>query len=68
MEFWSRAKDPKGDSEIILNLYSNGLLNTMLNSTIKHNEFENHKNIANVFWYSFRESLDANPNGSNGKI
>ena len=68
MEFWSCAKDPKGDSETIFNLYSNGLLNTMLNSTIRNDEFENYKNVASVFWYSFRESLDANPNGSNGKI
>ncbi|CAB4429557.1 unnamed protein product [Rhizophagus irregularis] len=68
MEFWSRAKDPKGDIETILNLFSNGLLNTKLNSTIKNNEFKNYKNTTNVFWYSLRESLDSNPNGSNGKI
>ena len=68
MEFWSRAKDPKGDIEIILNLFSNGLLNTNLNSTIRNNEFENYKDTTNVFWYSLRESLNVNPNGSNGKI
>ena len=68
MKFWSRAKDPKSDGETILNLYSNGFLNTTLNSTIRNDEFENYKNTANVFWYSFHESLDANPNGSNGKI
>ena len=68
MEFWSRAKDPKSDGETILNLYSNGFLNTTLNSTIRNDEFENYKNTANVFWYSFWESLNANPNGSNGKI
>jgi hypothetical protein len=68
MEFWSRAKDPKSDSETILNLFSNGFLNTKLNSTIRNKEFENYKDTTNVFWYSLRESLDANPNGSNGKI
>ncbi|CAB4475790.1 unnamed protein product [Rhizophagus irregularis] len=68
MEFWSCAKDPKGDIETILNLFSNGLLNTKLNSTIRNNEFENYKDTTNVFWYSLRESLDSNPNGSNGKI
>jgi hypothetical protein len=68
MEFWSRAKDPKSDSETILNLFSNGFLNTKLNSTIRNKEFEHYKDTTNVFWYSLRESLDANPNGSNGKI
>lgn len=68
MEFWSRAKDPKSDIETIFNLFSNGLLNTTLNSTIKNKEFENYKDNANVFWYSLRESIDANPNGSDGKI
>jgi hypothetical protein len=67
MEFWSRAKDSRSDEETIFNLYSNGLLNITLNSTIRNKEFENYKNIANVFWYSFRESFDANPNGSSGK-
>ena len=67
MEFWSRAKDSKSDEEIIFNLYSNGLLNTKLNSTIKNKEFENYKDISNAFWYSFCESLNANPNGLNGK-
>jgi hypothetical protein len=68
MEFWSRAKDPKGDIETISNLFSNGFLNTTLNSTIRNDEFENCKDTANVFWYSLCESLDANPNGSSGKI
>ena len=67
MEFWSCAKDSRSDEEIIFNLYSNGFLNTTLNSTIKNKEFENLKDTANVFWYSFRESLNANPNGLNGK-
>jgi hypothetical protein len=67
MEFWSRAKDSRSDEEIIFNLYSNGFLNTMLNSTIRNKEFDNLKDTANVFWYSFRESLNANPNGLNGK-
>jgi len=67
MEFWSRAKDSRSDEEIIFNLYSNGFLNTKLNSTIRNKEFEICKNTANVFWYSFCESLDANPNGLNGK-
>ncbi|CAB5213288.1 unnamed protein product [Rhizophagus irregularis] len=49
-------------------LFSNGFLNTMLNSTIRNDEFENYKDTANDFWYSLCESLDANPNGSNGKI
>ena len=68
MEFWSHAKDPKGDIETISNLFSNGFLNTTLNSTIRNDEFENCKDTANVFWYSLCESLDANPNGSSGKI
>lgn len=68
MEFWSCAKDPKSDIETISNLFSNGLLNTTLNSTIRNDEFENYKTTANVFWYSLRESLDANPNGLNGKV
>ena len=68
MEFWSCAKDPRSDEETIFNLYSNGLLNIKLNSTIRNKEFENYKSATNVFWYSFRESLDANPNGLNGKI
>ena len=68
MEFWSRAKDSRSDDETILNLYSNGLLNTKLNSTIRNKEFEHYKSTTNVFWYSFRESLDANLNGSNGII
>ena len=67
MEFWSRAKDPKSDEETIFNLYLNGFLNTKLNSTIRNKEFENYKSTASVFWYSFCESLDANPNGLNGK-
>ena len=67
MEFWSCAKDSKSDEEVIFNLYSNGFLNTKLNSTIRNKEFDYYKDTANVFWYSFRESLDANPNGSNGK-
>jgi len=67
MEFWICTKNPRGDEEIIFNLNSNGLLNTALNSTIRNKEFENYKSIANVFWYSFRKSLDANPNGTNGK-
>ncbi|CAB4437564.1 unnamed protein product [Rhizophagus irregularis] len=69
MEFWNRAKEPKGDIKTISNLFSNGILNTMLNSTIRNDEFENYKDTANVFWYySLCESLDANPNGSNGKM
>ncbi|CAB4438535.1 unnamed protein product [Rhizophagus irregularis] len=68
MEFWSRAKDPKGDIETISNLFSNGFLNTTLNSTIRNDEFENCKDTANVFWYSLCKSLDANPNGSSEKI
>jgi hypothetical protein len=68
MEFWSRAKDPRSDIETIQSLFSNGFLNITLNSTIKNNEFENYKDTTNVFWYSLRESLDANPNSSNGKI
>ncbi|CAB5383586.1 unnamed protein product [Rhizophagus irregularis] len=63
MEFWSRAKDSKSDEEIIFNLYSNGFLNTKLNSTIRNKEFDYYKDTANVFWYSFCESFDANPNG-----
>ncbi|CAB5363364.1 unnamed protein product [Rhizophagus irregularis] len=63
MEFWSRAKDSKSDGEIIFNLYSNGFLNTKLNSTIRNKEFDYYKDTANVFWYSFCESFDANPNG-----
>jgi len=68
MEFWSRAKDLKSDVETISKLFSNGFLNTMLNSTIRNDEFENYKDTVNVFWYSLCESLDANPNGSNGKV
>ena len=68
MEFWSCAKDFKGDKETIFNLYSNGLLNTILNSTKRNVKFENYKSITNIFWDSFHESLDANLNGSNGKI
>ena len=68
MEFWSRAKDSRSDKETIFNLYSNGLLNITLNSTIRNKEFEICKNTTNVFWYSFCKSLDANPNGLlNGK-
>ena len=67
MEFWSCAKDSRSDEEAIFNLYSNGLLNITLNSTIRNKEFENYKSTANVFWYSFCESFDANLNGSNGK-
>ena len=68
MKFWSRAKDPRSDIETIQSLFSNGFLNTTLNSTIRNNEFENYKDTTNVFWYSLRESLDANSNGSNGKV
>ena len=67
MEFWSHAKDSRSDEEAIFNLYSNGLLNITLNSTIRNKEFENYKSTTNIFWYSFRKSFDANPNGSNGK-
>ncbi|PKK59442.1 hypothetical protein RhiirC2_762673, partial [Rhizophagus irregularis] len=37
--------DPKGDSD----LFSNGFLNTTLNSTIRNDEFENYKDTANDF-------------------
>ncbi|GBB88740.1 hypothetical protein RclHR1_15320004 [Rhizophagus clarus] len=68
IEFRSHTKNLKSNIETIFNLFSNGLLNTTLNSTIRNEEFENFKNTANVFWYSLHESLDANSNGSNRKI
>jgi len=43
-------------------------LNTTLNSIIRNDDFKNYENTASVFWHSFRESIDANPNSSNGKI
>ena len=67
MKFWSYAKDSRSDKETIFNLYSNGLLNITLNLTIRNKEFENYKSTASVFWYSFHENFNANPNGSNGK-
>ena len=42
-------------------------MNIKLNSTIRNKEFKNFKITINVFWHSFCESLDANPNSLNGK-
>ncbi|RHZ51364.1 hypothetical protein Glove_479g10 [Diversispora epigaea] len=68
IEFWSCAKDPKNDKETIRNLYFTGFLNTTQYSILKNDKIEIYKNTSDVFWHSFRESLYANPNGSNGKI
>ncbi|RHZ82305.1 hypothetical protein Glove_109g252 [Diversispora epigaea] len=62
IEFVSCAKDPKNDKETIRNLYFTGFLNTTQYSILKNDEIEFYKNTSDVFWHSFRESLDANPN------
>ncbi|CAB5350396.1 unnamed protein product [Rhizophagus irregularis] len=46
----------------------NGINLFRINHPLVNDEFENYKDTANDFWYSLCESLDANPNDSNGKI
>ncbi|RGB30066.1 hypothetical protein C1646_765815 [Rhizophagus diaphanus] len=59
--------NPKSDIETILNLFSNGLLNTKLNSTIRNNKFENYEDttISPKIIHAARKHYCKNGLGSN---
>ncbi|RHZ63519.1 hypothetical protein Glove_329g90 [Diversispora epigaea] len=64
IEFWSRALNPNGDKETLINLYNAGLIQL---EKRKENFFEVINN-SEIFWESFRMALKNNKRGIDGKI
>lgn len=58
IEFWSRAYNDKADRQILENLYNAKLLNI---------DIDNKKN-EDLFWESFRDAINSNKRGQDGKI
>jgi hypothetical protein len=64
MEFFSKSNNPLADKENLIYLYQAGLLHT--NST-KH-KLEELSLTTKTFWSCFKEAIDSNPRGDNGRI
>jgi len=68
IEFWSRAHDIKADKQILNDLYEANLLQINNEDSILTSLPTTIQQAQQIFWKSFRDAINSNKRGQDGKI